>query len=704
MSVTTETGPVVTAAGPRSRLRPEIQLLRALAVLAVVGNHLAPGIVHGGYLGVDIFFVISGYLISSHLLRELDRTGSIRLVEFWARRARRLLPASLLTLLASAVATVAVVPATMWPLVMRQIVASALYVQNWALAHDAEDYFASSNSPSPVTHFWSLSLEEQFYLVWPLLALGAYAVGRLAWGRRGARYGVLLVFGLVAAASLAYSVWETDRLPHAAYFVTPARVWQLGIGGLLSLMPPLTRGRRVTALAGWAALLGSILLFDESAPVPGWITLLPVLGAVAVIASGDVLLAALPAWTRPALTAGLWVGGISYSLYLWHWPLIVLTPYATGHPLTALTKPVVLAASLLLAWLSARFVESPVRRLRWLTAAPGWRTLVPAACGMLVMVLVGHVATGAVDGRLHKVAHQVTTMAESADSCFGARAIANRCDHPHRLRYRDSPLLRADNYTEDLVSWGRGCMQSLTGTAVVSCQFGVPRSKAVRRIAVVGDSHAHQWTAALDALAVKHRWNVEMIAKSSCPVIAIPTIYAAWDSSVATQCHHWMRLAIARVTNDRSLDAVVVSDISRRYVVPGVPKARQIARQASGYLRLWKRWTRQGKTVVALGDVPTMTVGDIPTCVARAHTFVDPCTTPASEGLAPDPLLRAARSAHDPAVVPVNLHRFFCDHGRCHSVIGGVVAYGDNSHLLAFFARTLAPYIERRLPTSLLGW
>ncbi|MFT4085265.1 MAG: acyltransferase family protein [Nocardioides sp.] len=585
---------------------------------------------------------------------------------------------------------------------MRQIVASALYVQNWALAHDAEDYFASSNSPSPVTHYWSLSLEEQFYLLWPVLAVVAYVVGRRL-GRP--RTALALAFGAVVVASLGYSIWETARLPHAAYFVTPARMWQLGLGGLLAMLPAAVRARseavrHAGAAAGWLLVFGSIALFTESSPVPGWIALIPVLGAALVIFCGDAFVAASPAVLQVPVRVSAWIGGISYSLYLWHWPLIVLTPYATGRPLTPATKLVVLAAAVLCAWLSARLVEDPVRRLRWLTAGKARRTLVPALAGMLVVVGFGQLSTAGVDARLHRVAAAVDNAVADGDRCFGARAIGNDCASPHLLRYRDAPLLRMSNYSTGGPSWGNSCQQNPTDSAVVACQYGVPAEDATLRIAVVGDSHARHWTGALDELAVRRRWNITLMAKSSCTVTAA-AVSAAWDPTIADSCHAWLRRVIPRVARDPDIDVVVTSAISRSYLLPGVPRREQLRRQIAGYRQVWRRWTRAGKRVVAIGDVPAMGLGDIPTCVAEAGSFDDPCTTPVATALRADPLLRAARGAHDADIVPVGLHRYFCDRRRCHSVIGGVVAYGDGSHMLAFFSRTLAPYLLAQMRPAL---
>ena len=207
---------------PRSALRAEIQALRALAVALVLVYHLWPAVLPGGFVGVDVFFAISGFLITSLLLREAERAGSVSLRAFWARRARRILPAALLTVLVCALATIALVPLTRWQQFFAEMRASTAYVQNWKLAGDAVDYLAAANAPSPVQHYWSLSIEEQFYLLWPGLIGVAVRVtrGRPVQARRGA---VTAVLAAATGLSLAYSIAHTSADPAAAYFVTPTR-------------------------------------------------------------------------------------------------------------------------------------------------------------------------------------------------------------------------------------------------------------------------------------------------------------------------------------------------------------------------------------------------------------------------------------------------------------------------------------------------
>src|SRR4051812_33629482 len=245
----------------RAAVRPEIQGLRAVAVAVVVVCHFWPSALPGGFVGVDVFFAISGFLITSHLLREAAATGRVALAGFWARRARRILPAALLVLGVCALATLAWVPEVDRAQFFAEIRASAFYVENWQLAHTAVDYFAAGQGPSPVQHFWSLSAEEQFYLVWPVLILAA--------GRRS-----LSALAAVTAGSLAYSLYKTGADPAAAYFVTPTRAWEFGLGGLLAFASG-RRPRPLVAAAGLVAIAVAAATFSADTAFPGVAALLP---------------------------------------------------------------------------------------------------------------------------------------------------------------------------------------------------------------------------------------------------------------------------------------------------------------------------------------------------------------------------------------------------------------------------------------------
>jgi peptidoglycan/LPS O-acetylase OafA/YrhL len=698
--VVTATQAEPVAAGERRvQLRVEVQVLRAVAVVGVVANHLWPDHVRGGYLGVDVFLVISGYLISGQLLHELRTTRRIAVAQFWARRARRLLPASMLVLAAAVAGTLLLVPESMWTSVMRQVASSALYVQNWTLAHDAQDYFRSGESPSPVTHYWSLSLEEQFYLFWPILAWLAFTVGR---GLRRPRTTVFVVFAVVAAASYVHSISFTAADPHAAYFETQTRVWELAIGGLLAHFAVRRRLRLPVAAVGWLAILASMYFFTETTPIPGSLAMVPVLGTAVVIWCGDGFQELVPPFVRIARGITLQLGRISYSLYLWHWPLIVLTPYATGHPLTDLERVDVVLASLGLAWLSTSLVEERVRRSRRLSRGRALRSLVPAAVAMAAVVGTTAYVTHYVDRQVAQASTEVDQAAHSqVKPCFGARAIANGCRQPHRLTMKNSALLTSESYV-DRLHGGAECMQDQGVAAVRACEFGVPADRATARIALVGDSHARHWAPALDELAMRHHWNVVLMAKGSCPLNTASVTTQRYPEDAAS-CHQWVRTVLDRITRDPTIDAVVTSSSSRRYLVSGLSGSAGRSALIGGFRSAWQRLAAAGKGVLVIGDVPAMDIGDIPSCVARAHTKDDPCWVARNAALTPDPMLQAASGLSNPRIGAVGLNRFFCDETRCHSVIGGIVAWADENHVIGYFARTLAPYLDPAIERAIVA-
>src|SRR3954469_8693972 len=313
------------------RLRPDVQALRALAVTGVVAYHVWPWAMRGGFVGVDVFFVISGFLITRHLADELDRTGRVRLGRFWARRIRRILPAAFVVLVACLVLVIAVLPAMAWQENLQEIRASALYVENWLLAGNAVDYLGAENSPSLVQHYWSLSMEEQFYLCWPLLLLLATPL-TAAMRLRRPRFALICLLATTGVASFVVCVLWTRADQPVAFFATPARAWEFAAGGLVGVLTATSvRGsvpvaRSVLAWAGWVVVVSSLFMISASSAFPGAVALVPVAGAALILAAGEAGAAWAPdravSW-RPLQ----WLGDHSYAVYLWHWPLLVAAPF-----------------------------------------------------------------------------------------------------------------------------------------------------------------------------------------------------------------------------------------------------------------------------------------------------------------------------------------------------------------------------------------
>jgi peptidoglycan/LPS O-acetylase OafA/YrhL len=693
-----------------SNFSAEIQALRALAVTLVVLFHLWPNRLTGGFVGVDIFFVISGFLISGHLLREATRPGGISLGAFWARRVRRLLPAAMLVLAASLVATVLFLPLRLWEETAREIGASALGIQNWVLANNSVDYFGADNQPSVVQHFWSLSLEEQFYVVWPVMLLAVFMLMRRR-STAATQRTVGAVMASVFALSLAWSVVESTNHPTAAYFSTFTHAWELAGGALLALISPwlarsgwaaLHRVRAITTILGLFAIIAAAVLFSGHSAFPGWIAILPVVGTLAVIAAGHSesrIQRVLMLESRPVQL----VGDGSYSTYLWHWPLIVVLPFVLDSPLGTVAKIFVLIGSMALGWLSKRFVEDPARRSRplnhrlWATYAVAVVAVIAVGVGSLTLESTA-VAKGTIAQREAK--DTIRKALGDGNSCFGAAAMALQANCPDS--HRVNPSFDTDFAAAD---WGSlagvtkdgnlppsvACTDfSGNGSRFEDCKIGV--DPKARTVAIVGDSHGLALLEPLVQIARRQGWNVRVLLHNSCTP-SEPMPYK--NPAARAECNSWRSLVAPRIANDRSIVSVVATGFTR--ADPSSDYAGTKSTLEAGYSKLWSTWAQTGKRVYVIYDVPITSGQSVPDCVAVARETMDPCTVPRATGLSYDPLPGSVRGAHSEAVTGIDLSSQFCDGTTCHAVIGGLIAYRDSHHLSSTFALTLIPALDRGL-------
>ena len=715
--------------------RTDIQALRAVAVLMVLIFHLWPAEMPGGFAGVDAFFVISGFLITSHLVAHPPRTP-VDLLRFWSRRLRRLLPAALLVLTVTLFASRWMAPDTQWNGTAKQARAAALYVVNWRLAGDAVDYLARNDKPTPVQHFWSLSVEEQFYLGWPVLILLLVLAAALL--RAGDRSILITGLAVVVTASFWYSIHETATDPALAYFVTWARVWELGAGGLLAAMSAVAaaRGRRlrvrpeirsVLEVVGLVAVVGSGFALNSSTPFPSWRALLPVLGAVLVIA------AAAPDTGRSPgrlLAAGpvQWLGDVSYSLYLWHWPLIVLVPYLGDGRLSGAQQVGILGGSLLLGGFSKRYVEDPFRRPSWGRPLLKPYALAAAAMGVVVggaTVQVHEVSLReeAAGRQLHQQLQAVlpagvpspplsmqgasgsvaTSAAPSSPllrrSCFGAAALTPGwgCFAATRSGTLTPSPLRAATDRPDAYGDSNGngsCFAYATAFAVVTCTRGDPRG--TRRVALVGNSHAGQWLPALERIAAQQHWRITTYLASQCAFADTPQRFPtpAGEQGCAGWTHHVESAVVAGhfdlvvMTNRISVGAV---GLSRRASGPSYTR---------GYLSVLHVFAAARLHVLGIRDTPFPSM-IIPDCLANHLDNYLACAGPRSSWLSAEPLLTAASTIHDPQITTVDLTDRICQATTCPAAVGRVPVYLDGSHLTATYALTLAPYLEPYLKHAL---
>ncbi|MFC3324525.1 acyltransferase family protein [Mesorhizobium cantuariense] len=654
--------------------RPDIQGLRALAVGGVVAYHFGLTALPGGFAGVDIFFVISGWLITTHLMQEIGDTGRLDLWRFYARRARRLLPAALFVILATLAAGYFILAPQEQALYSRGAMFASAYAINLWLLRWSFDYFAADATSNPFIHFWSLSVEEQFYLAWPALLLLA------AWLRPGRRMAVAVI-GVAGLASFAACLWLTSAAPAWAFYFSPLRAWEFAAGGLATLVPVALLQRRawLRPALGWlglALIAAAYLCLSEDLPFPGWYALLPVAGTVLVLLSGVGQeqtyrrTNGLTNWQAlgPAATLSLqplqWIGTLSYSLYLWHWPVIV---YA-GMLAPDLTVPQRLGCGVLalaLSVLTYHLIENPARRGRWLTA--GARALVPALA-----------LTGAGVAVAYANAHL-------AERNIGPeqRGIEQAAEKPSIARALD-----------------KSCLADFQTVTPKPCVFGA--ADAAHTVVLFGDSHADHWSTPLIEAAKRNDTKVVTYLKSSCRASRLSTFNTVLKRDY-TECDAWREQAIADIIQARPR-LVVISEFSIGNLtrdLPAAARAAETARWQAGLRSTLQAFSRAGVETAVIRDTP-INASFADSCVARALWWREApsphCDTPRADA-ANDSTAATERAVvmSVPDTLYVDLTDRFCGATACHVVIGGQLAFRDRHHLATAFAETLEGPLERAL-------
>ena len=682
--------PATPSAGTDARrsrgFRPDIEGLRAVAIGLVLVYHAGVRWVPGGFVGVDVFFVISGFLITSLLVREVERTGKVALARFYARRARRLLPAAALALIAAAALTWWLLPITQRRVFGTDIISAAFYVVNWRLADRSVDYLAEDVAASPVQHFWSLAVEEQFYIVWPLLIIAALLVVRRL--RTPLRPTLGIALALVVVPSLAWSVHQTAASPSTAFFVTTTRLWELGIGAAVAVASlwwtRLPRAAAVTlGLLGTAALAWSGLAIRASDPWPGSLALVPVLGTAALIIAGvsapDTGISRILAW-RPFV----WIGGISYSLYLWHWLFIVAGTAHWGQ-LGAKRGLLLTALAFIPAWLSHRLVENPVRFNPRL-AGSNALSLSLGANLSLVAAVVGLVLCLP---RTTTPTHTPTS--GQGASHFGAAAIlADPADAAGLWKVdtastitplpEDAPNDRPDAYD-------KGCQVNQVSADPVACVYGDPNGDAT--VVVAGDSKALQWLTALHKMGKRHHWRILTYTKSTCSFTAAANLK---EGEPYPSCDEW---------NDKVVPLIVAENPSLVLTSQNSAEAGPIdAKHPTGGIDNMVRGLESHWLTLKEAGIPVIVIannagpkGNVYECVAQHPDSLSQCAFDASY-----PTVAVQRAAAEATGVPVvDMSDMICPDDKCPAVIGNVLVYRQGSHLTSTFVNTLEPELDRRL-------
>ncbi|MFG2975698.1 acyltransferase family protein [Streptomyces sp. NPDC048331] len=676
----------------RSAFRPDIEGLRAVAVLAVLAFHAGVPWTTGGFVGVDVFFVISGYLITGLLVREAITTGRIRLGDFFSRRARRLLPPAAVVLAAVALAGAWLTVPLRRTDLEYDVVAAALSFANWRFVSQRTDYLAAGHDQSPLLHFWSLAVEEQFYLGWaPLLAVLVLCAARAVRRGRAVRLVVVSAAAPLTLGSFALALYWTEHSVSLAYLGTPSRVWQFGVGALLALLPwHLMRGPRpLRLLCGWAgaAAIGwCVVSYDGGTPYPGVAALVPTLATAAVILAGT-------PGRGERHTQGTWdvgrplsgrtpraVGRLSYTLYLWHWPVLVLAESrlgALGWPAkTALTLAAVLPALATMHW-----VERPLRRSRTVSELP--RRGLSVGVSAIVLPVALALVVGTTTLRMLGPAGPVDTRGLPPGAVSGPTLLARTAVTP----LVDGPVVPSPAQARGDFPPDGACEVAPSGTRSPECLFGAVDSPD--RIVLLGDSHAGQWFSPMLALASQRGWALQELVKQGCPLpelaVDSPQLGRAYR-----ECDAWRADSLERLRQQPKPRLIVIASLNR------------YTDDAELLAEAWERTLTPlralGAPIVYVEDTP-VPGRDIPACVSGGPESPADCAFGRAQALWPDPPARRIASGALPGVRSIGVNEVLCpgDGPTCPAVLDRILLYRDDAHLTNAAAVVLTGRLERLL-------
>lgn len=693
--------------------------MRALSILMIMVWHAGFNILPGGFVSLDVFFVISGFLITQLLVEELRTTGRLRLRRFYGRRAKRLLPAPTVVIVVSAVLALFVLPRSQWISTAYDVIFTALYSMNWWLAAQSTDYFNQSTTQSIFEHFWSLSVEEQFYLVWPCLL--AYVAARsLQRGKRNLGVPLLVAFALIGVPSFAWSVYYSAVEPGPAYFVTTTRAWEFALGGALAMLTFTDRKlpRGVAIVVGWAGLItifAAARVLTPSDAYPSYLALIPCLATCAMITAGFTAGRAGPIAVLGTAPMQV-VGRMSYSLYLCHWPVLTLTAAAVGRELSPIEGLVAVLLSVIPAYLLHKYIENPIRYSRTMFRDSG-HMLKAAAVAMCVSLLAGmtlYLASWPPPPPFVAPAIATVAVADESDpidgsgasglpkpdprlnpnSILGAGILGDPpLGDPNGAPKETSPQIVPDPTVagEDYIQ----CTQVIESSEVRSCAYGKQDSSTV--VAVVGDSHANQWIPGLSKVAEANGWALIEYTKAACSFSDV--LVATKDQKAYPSCNEWSAALLERLLTTERPTMVITTQSSKGVFVDGELRYDPVGKSAlaEGLRRYYQALVDAGIPVLVIQDSPEPQV-DVAECVEQNKTKLTECAGDRAVMVAEDHDAEQIQAANGLADVrTVDFNDAICPTDKCAPVIGNVLIYRDNSHLTGTYVRTLIPIMQKRI-------
>jgi peptidoglycan/LPS O-acetylase OafA/YrhL len=688
--------------------RHDLDGLRGVAIALVAVFHVWFGRVSGG---VDVFLALSGFFFGGRLLRMLlTQSAPLRPVPEVTRLVRRLFPALVVVLAASAVLTILIQPETRWETFADQSLASLGYYQNWELAITAADYLRAGETVTPLQHIWSMSVQGQFYIA---LLILIFAVGlplrRVL--RRHLRTALVLLLGALTIASFIYAVIAHNDDQATAYYNSFARAWELLLGALAGALVPYVRWpmwlRTIVATVALAAIVSCGWFIDGVKEFPGPWALVPVGAAIAFILSAanrgaDGSAGRLPApnrllATKPFVT----LGSMAYSLYLWHWPLLIFWLSYSGHSRVDFWQGAgVLAVSGVLAWLTMRYIEEP---LRYRATAPAVTAGVPLRTRLRrptivlgsVVALLGVALTATSFTWREHVTVQRANGAELSTlnprDYPGARALINNAKVP-KLPMRPSVLEAKKDLPASTVD---GCISDFDNVGVINCTYG--DKTAPRTIALAGGSHAEHWVTALDLLGRLHHFKVVTYLKMGCPLTTEEMPLVMGDNRPYPKCHEWNSRVIPKLLADKP-DYVFTTSTRPWNIKDGDV-------MPSTYLGIWDTLSRNKIPILAMRDTPWLVRDGEPyipaDCLADGGDAVS-CGVERSKVLSDDnPTLDYV--TRFPMLKPLDMSNAVCRQDYCRVVEGNVLIYHDAHHISATYMRTMTAELGRQIAAA-TGW
>jgi peptidoglycan/LPS O-acetylase OafA/YrhL len=696
--------------------RHDLDGLRGIAIALVAMFHVWFGRVSGG---VDVFLALSGFFFGGKLLRAAlnpggGRTGSLSPVSEMTRLIRRLLPALVVVLAGCALLTILIQPQTRWETFADQSLASLGYYQNWELASTVADYLRAGEAVSPLQHIWSMSVQGQFYIAFLAVVFGLTWLLRPRLGEKLRTTFVLLISAL-ATASFVYAIFAHTASQASAYYSSFARAWELLLGVLAGALVPYIRWpmwlRTLIATVALAAVLSCGALIDGVKEFPGPWALVPVGAAVLFILAGANRHAdpttrdRLPLPNRLLAAEPLVrLGAMAYSLYLWHWPLLIFWLAYTGHRHANFFEGMaVLLLSGLLAYLTTRFVEDPLRHRGAVTAVTAsvrtvpWRArlrrptmVLGSVVALLGVTLTATAFTWVEHVNVQRASGKELTGLNSADYP-GARALVKHVRVP-KLRMRPTVLEAQLDYPP---STRDGCISDFVNTALITCSYG--DKAATRTIALAGGSHAEHWLTALDILGRTHHFKVVTYLKMGCPLSTEEIPLVMGNNAPYPQCHEWVEKAMAKVVADHP-DYVFTTSTRPWNIKPGDV-------MPGTYIGIWQTFSDNNIPILAMRDTPWLVKDGQPfnpsDCLAKGGDALS-CGIKRSDVLADyNPTLDWVEQF--PLLKPLDMSDAVCRPDICPAVEGNVLVYHDAHHLSATYMRTMTNELGRQVGAA-TGW